>query len=205
MMCRIAKWPAAVLLVGLALAPHAAAAATGGTGDWPCVQRLVPEIAAGMIWAGPPLDEVTGATDDPELDRLAAELAARRVPLEEAEQQVAAFAAALESDARNQDLARLFARTLAIINQDRASIIGGIKRFARGQQALADKIAAQNAKLHEVEPQQVLERDALVAERDWDIRIYDDRQSSLVYLCEQPVLLEQRAFALARAIASHLE
>ena len=182
-----------------------AAAATGDDFDWPCVQRLVPEVAAGMIWPGPPVDAVNGAVDDPEISRLAEELAARRVPLAEAEEQVAAFAARLEGEARSAELTRLFARTLAIINRDRASIIGGIRRFARGQQALADRIAGQNDRLQEIAPQQILERDALIAERDWDIRIYDDRQSTLTYLCEQPVLLEQRAFALARAIASHLE
>jgi hypothetical protein len=182
-----------------------AAAATGDDPDWPCVQRLVPEVAAGMIWPGPPVDAVNGAVDDPEISRLAEELAARRVPLAEAEEQVAAFAARLEGEARSAELTRLFARTLAIINRDRASIIGGIRRFARGQQALADRIAGQNDRLQEIAPQQILERDALIAERDWDIRIYDDRQSTLTYLCDQPVLLEQRAFALARAIASHLE
>ena len=48
-------------------------------------------------------------------------------------------------------------------------------------------------------------RDALLAEQGWDIRVFEDRRSSLGYLCEQPVLLEQRAFALARTIAGHLE
>jgi hypothetical protein len=51
----------------------------------------------------------------------------------------------------------------------------------------------------------VQERETLIAERDWDVRIYDDRHSSLSYLCEQPVLLEQRAFALARTIVDQLE
>jgi hypothetical protein len=197
-------WPLALVLGALAL-PPAAAAAAGDEPDWPCIQRLLPEIAAGMIWPGPPVDAVNGAAGDARLEHLAEELAARRVPLAEAEQQIAAYALPLEGDARSAELTRLFTRMLAIINQDRASIIEGIKRFARGQQALADKIAGQNARLHEIQPQQILERDALIAERDWDIRIYDDRQSSLTYLCEQPVLLEQRAFALARAIASHLE
>jgi hypothetical protein len=44
-----------------------------------------------------------------------------------------------------------------------------------------------------------------MARRSWDMRLYEDRRDSLTYLCEQPVLLEQRAFALARAIAGHLE
>ena len=102
-------------------------------------------------------------------------------------------------------LTRLFGRTLEIINRDRASIIQGIKKYARGQRALADTITEKNERLSELPKDEVLERDALIAERDWDIRIYDDRERSLTYLCEQPVLLEQRAFALARTIASHLE
>ncbi len=44
-----------------------------------------------------------------------------------------------------------------------------------------------------------------MAQRGWDLRLYEDRSDSLAYLCEQPVVLEQRAFALARAIAKHLE
>ena len=40
-----------------AAARAAGAAATGADPDWPCVQRLVPEIAAAMIWTGPPLEQ----------------------------------------------------------------------------------------------------------------------------------------------------
>lgn len=173
--------------------------------DWPCIQRLVPEIAAGMIWAGPPLDSVDDGVDDRAIEELAAELAARRVPLDDATARIEAFANALSDAERNARLTRLFARTLAIINRDRSSIIQGIRKYARGQRALAEKITAQNERLGELETTQVLERDALIAERDWDLRIYDDRQRALTYLCEQPVLLEQRAFALARAIAGHLQ
>ena len=39
----------------------------------------------------------------------------------------------------------------------------------------------------------------------WDSRIYDERERSLTYICEQPVLLEQRIFALAREIMNHLD
>ena len=39
----------------------------------------------------------------------------------------------------------------------------------------------------------------------WDTRIYDERQAALTYVCESPVLIEQRAFALAREIRNHLE
>jgi len=180
------------------------ASATGEDPDWPCVQRLVPEIAPGMLWAGPPLDAVDGEPV-PAIEALAGELAARRVPLEEAEAQVEEFAESFGNEQKDEQLTRLFARTLEIINRDRSSIIQGIRKYARGQRALADRINVRNEELIELAADQVLERDALRAERDWDLRVYEDRRASLGYLCEQPVLLEQRAFALARAIAGHLE
>jgi len=39
---------------------------------------------------------------------------------------------------------------------------------------------------------------------NWDTRVYDEREQSLRYVCETPVLLEQRLFALGRHIAEHL-
>jgi hypothetical protein len=191
-------------LLGATGPDRAALAATGENPDWPCIQRLVPEIAPAVVWAGPPLDPVDGPPS-PAIDRLAEELAARRVPLTEAEAQVEAFAETLAAEQKDAQLTRLFARTLAIINQDRTSIIQGIKKYARGERALAASITEKNERLSELPADRLLEREALVAERDWDIRIYDDRRSALPYLCEQPVLLEQRAFALGRAIAGQLE
>ena len=200
----ISRSPTLLLAALLVAASLPAAAATGEDSDWPCVQRLVPEIAPGMIWAGPPLDSVEGEAD-PALDQLAGELAARRVPLEAAEAQIEDFAQSLPDEQKDEQLTRLFVRTLEIINSDRGSIIQGIRKYARGQRALAETITEKNERLGELPRDQVVERDTLIAERDWDIRIYDDRERSLTYLCEQPVLLEQRAFALDRTIAIQLE
>lgn len=196
------------LLIGGALllpAGFEAAAQQDSDPDWPCVQRLLPEIASGMIWAGPSLDEVEVPSDDQQLAALAQELAARRVPIEDAEIRIEAFAASLDDDDKAPRLSALFKATLDIINKDRASIIGGIKKFSRGQRALADKITAKNEEIKKIASDDVLTRDTAKVERDWDIRVFEDRRRSLTYLCEQPVLLEQRAFALARTIAGHLE
>ena len=199
-------WRLATLLAAALLAAGSPdAAATGEDPDWPCVQRLVPEIAPAVVWAGPPIESVDGAAANPLVEELATELAARRVSIEEATAQVEQFAGTLADEQKNEQLTGLFARTLEIINNDRSSIIQGIKKYARGQRALAEVITEKNERLSELPRDQVVQRDALMAERDWDIRIYDDRQRSLTYLCEQPVLLEQRAFALGRAIASHLD
>jgi hypothetical protein len=200
-------WRSNLLLLAALLfaTPCASAvAATGEDPDWPCIQRLVPKIAPAVIWPGPPIEQVNGPAD-PRIDELAGELSARRVPLEEARAQIEAFAAGLDGAQRNEQLIRLFVRTLEIINNDRSSIIEGIKKYARGQRALAQSINEKNERLIDLPKDQVLGRETLVAERDWDVRIYDDRARSLTYLCEQPVLLDQRAFALARTIAEHLE
>ena len=154
---------------------------------------------------GPAAARSAAAAPSPTIDQLAGELAARRVPLEQAEQHVEAFAGTLAPERKEAQLTILFARTLEIINRDRASIIKGVKKYARGERALAETIREKNERLSKLPADQALERETLIAERDWDVRIYDDRRSSLSYLCEQPVLLEQRAFALARTIVSQLE
>ena len=201
-------------LFGAALAvpllfPGAARAASSEDPDWPCVQRKVPEISAGMIWAGPPVEEQQSDwRDDYVVAQLAGTLAARRVDIEDAKSRIAAFAAEQEAD-RNDKLTLLFTGILHRINIERGQIIAGIKRYAKRQTALAERIEAltveynalpaaesesERSKLEELEQQLV-----------WDTRVYDERERSLIYVCEQPVLLEQRAFALSREIMNHLD
>jgi len=48
------------------------------------------------------------------------------------------------------------------------------------------------------------QRLALQQQVDWDARIFDDRQRLLPAVCEQPRVLEQRLFALSRAIQEEL-
>jgi hypothetical protein len=181
------------------------AAADTEDADWPCQQLLVPHIGWGAVWSGPSIDALPSGAVDPAIQRLAIDLAARKTPIEEAKAKIDAFAKGLPAEHRNEQLTRLFAETLAIVNHDLGSIVGGLKRYARGQQALAERISATNDKLSQLASDQIQERDALATQRDWDMRIYGDRRSSLSYLCEQPYVLEKRAFTLGRTIAAHLE
>ena len=195
----------ALLTAGLLILAGPAAAATSEDPDWPCVQRKVPEISAGMVWAGPPVEELKGAwQDDMEVSRLAGTLAARRTDIEAAKAAVVDFAAGLGAG-KNERLTLLFAATLDIVNNERASIISGIGRYTRRQQALADKIGRVAGELQALPASDTAKREELEQQRLWDIRIYEDRERSLTYICEQPVLLEQRVFALAREIMNHLE
>lgn len=201
-----------VLLAGLGFALVAAPAAAQPPQqdpDWPCIQVLVPQIASGQIWTGPPIDEVEDAwREDREVRDLALELAARRTPLEKARELVGEYASSLDPETKDEKLTAVFAGVLETINRERASLIAGIKRFAGHQRALGEQVAQANTNLRELEveqtPESQAQRDELQLQRDWTVRVFEERESSLIYLCEQPVVLERRAFALAREIASHL-
>jgi hypothetical protein len=195
---------AALLLAGLGAAP--VAAATGG--DWPCIQRKVPRLSIGQMWTGPLVDG--DWQSDPAIREMAPRLASRRLPVEEAAPLIDAFAAAAGPD-KSQKLALLFAATFEIIDRDRASVVAGIERYSKRQQALAAKIGDDGQKIGELRrtsdgSNAALDRieDAEVA-LNWDMRIYEERERSLTYVCEVPVLYEQRAFAIAKLIAAKLD
>ena len=196
---------AALLLLGGA---HLAVAAEDA--DWPCVQRKVPEISAGMVWAGPPIGDADRAAwrEDPAIAELAQRLAARGVPAEADEAAIAEFAAAAGAD-KGRKLTLLFAGILDTINGERADILAGIERYAKRQRALAEKLETQAAELDALPvdgtADQVARRAELTEMQAWDTRIFDNRERSLSYVCEKPVQLEQRVFALARTIMAHLD
>ena len=193
----------AFLCLAIAVLPAAARAATSSDPDWPCIQRLVPRITAAQVWAGPePIP--ANWEGDREVSRLASKLAARRTPLEEAEKLVKAFAEALPKAQVNARLTALFGRTLEIINRDRASIIAGIKRFTQHQRSLADRIRDTRATLQQAVGATAEDVD-LREQLQWDMRVFEEREKSMTYLCEQPVMLEQRAFALGRTIYFFVE
>lgn len=199
---------AAVALLCAAWATTAAAADPEDP-DWPCIQRKVPKISAGMVWAGPPLEDLqTDWRQDIEVSQLAGTIARRSVPIEEAERQIADFAATL-GDARSETLTLLFDATLSIINNERGSLIAGIGRYARRQAALAERIRGLTETLHGLPAdggaESRTQREELQEALVWDTRIFEEREQSLKYVCEQPVMLEQRVFQLARAIMAQLE
>jgi hypothetical protein len=46
---------------------------------------------------------------------------------------------------------------------------------------------------------------ALATQVEWSTRIFDDRRQSIRYVCEVPTIIEQRVFALGRAIRRTLD
>lgn len=192
-------------LLALCLTAGAAQAASSTDPDWPCVQRKQPHLSLGQMWTGPQPDEaITELSRDPQIAALADRLEQRRLPIDEATAEIAEYA-------RTADNPQLTALMLALfdrIDPDRAALISGIARYGNKQVALARQIEEDRAKMAEMEKLEKPDFDAIDAQEkklDWDMRIFQDRQQALTYVCETPVLLEQRIFALARAIEAGLK
>ena len=187
-----------LILVMLAAVPARAATPTP---DWPCVQPRQSHLSLGQVWTGPPPPE--GAAETPEIDALAERVVQRRMPIEEATAAIDAFAQGKDAET----LALLMQAIFHRIDMQRTAILGGISRYGHRQVALAARVEARRARMAELEAADPPDFDAIDAEEealDWDMRVFSDRQQSLTYVCETPVILEQRLFALGRALAAHL-
>ena len=190
-----------VLIAMLAASP---VAAFQPTPDWPCIQPMQPHLSLGQVWTGPvPDDAVMALADSPEVRAVAQRITQRRMPMAEAEAEIAAFA----KDADAARLTALMQASLVLIDSHRGKLMAGISRYGHAQVALAAQVEQRREKMATLEAAVPPDFDAIDAEEkalDWDSRIFTDRQQSLTYVCETPVILEQRLFALGRAIASHL-
>ena len=86
--------------------------------------------------------------------------------------------------------------------------MAGITRYAHKQEALdgADRgsCATSSRRSRRPRPRTSTGWTRVEEELDWSTRIFQDRQQSLTYVCETPVILEQRAFALGRAVEAQL-
>lgn len=193
-------WPLAALVLLAGPAP----AAGPPDPDWPCVQRRMPHLSLGQLWSGPAPDAAAlAAAETPEVLALARHIALRRTTMEEAEARIAEFARGREAPA----LTALAQATFAQIERQRSTVMAGITRYAHRQEALDRDIKEKRdafARLEAADPPDFDRIDALEREIDWATRIFRDRQQSLNYVCETPVILEQRAFALLRLIAARL-
>ena len=215
--CRPFKSVVTRVLVGIMVVVVSLAAAQAASfkdKDWPCIQRKVPEISIGVVWAGPALDPQDKSwKKDPKVVQLVRKTTSRRSEIGDVKKVVDEFVEGSSTITEDQRrvLVKLFTGQFQIINKERREIISGIGRYARRQRDLAEKIKTQLDELNEIDrksaaTQKELERrDELNSQLTWDTRVYDEREQSLRYVCEVPVLLEQRLFALGRHIAGYLQ
>jgi DNA polymerase III alpha subunit len=176
--------------------------------DWPCVQAKVPELSIAAMWAGPALDEVAKAwKNDAKAKDLVPRLAARRIPLADAQKSMTEFITGSAAE-REQKAKLVFAGLFDRLNRERTEVMNGIERLARRQRELADKIRSDVAELHKIQnaphPEQA-KIEELSSQVEWSTRIFEDRRKSIRYVCEVPVQIEQRLFALGRAAQQAME
>ncbi len=196
------------LVMIVAFAVSAAHAADPRYPDWPCVQAKVPELSPAALWAGPPLDDAAKAwANDPKIKDLVPRLAVRRVPIEDAQKLIADFMTGRAAE-RAEKGKLLFAGVFERLNAERGEVMTGIERLARRQKDMADKIRENVVELHRIQdmpaPEQV-KLDELSRQVEWSTRIFEDRRKTVRFVCEVPVLIEQRLGTLARAIQQGME
>ncbi len=196
----------AATLIGAGGASPAIAAPTG---DWPCIQVRVPELSAATFWGGPPLEDATKTwRDSPDVAWLVGSIVSRRTPIEDAEKMIADYAGTHKGD--KNGLTLVFAGAFTELNTLRTQIVHGIERFARNQRQLSEDLNKARAELNaltaakEKTEQQRARIQELQTKIQWETRLHNERQSSLTYVCETPVILEQRIFAIARAVQNEM-
>ncbi|HZD92072.1 MAG TPA: hypothetical protein VE224_18395, partial [Pseudolabrys sp.] len=137
---------AAAMALALA-APLAAHAADSRYPDWPCQQVKVPKLSPAAFWTGPSIGKIGDAWQkDPQVEDLARRLAARKIPLQEAQKTAADFIKGAAAD-KKQKAALLFAGLFSVLDAERDQVMDGIERFSHRQQQLRDQLRDDLTKL----------------------------------------------------------
>ena len=176
--------------------------------DWPCAQAKVPDISLAAVWDGPALDDAAGKwKNDVKVSALVPRLAARRTPLEEAEKTISEFLSG--SAVQKSETGRLlFAGLFDTLNAQRSSVMNGLERVTHKQREAAEKIRDDTLALQALQdaasPDQA-KVEELGNQLVWETRIFEDRRRVIKFVCEVPTAIDQRLFALGRAIQQEME
>lgn len=189
------------LVAGLLAWSAPAAAEDFSDPTWPCVQRKVERLSIGLMWPEPVPDTALEGDLADAVETLGATLALRRVGEDEMRSAIDRFVSA--HGASVDLMGRVFAESFRRLAQRRTRIIGGIADMSLGQADLAARIDAARAEFDTISARDDPDfdrLDTLEEKIDWDERIYTDRQKSITYVCETPVLLEKRLYAIAQML-----
>lgn len=189
---------------------HVEYAASAGFNDpaWPCQQRKVANLSLGIMWTGElpeGFDPDAPGDLSAEAEQLAALLSLRKVSLDQAEAAVAEFARD-DENAGSLQMLTIFARVFGTLGDTRHQVINGIEKYSSKQIALSGRIDAARSEMRVLEGAKNPDFDridALEEQIDWDERIFRDRDRSLTYVCETPVLIEKRLYALAQLLMKY--
>lgn len=197
------------LTVAAVLASVASARAATADPDWPCQQRKVPQLSLGQVWNGPePPKSAEDWSHDRTISALVEDLAARRLPLAEAQLRIRDFAASLPPDQLEPKLLTLVQGLFDHMDAERSQVISGIGRYAHKQIEMATYLRKESAEVDalrakpDADPEDL---DRRTQQFDWDTRVYQERVQSLTYVCDVPTIIEQRLYQLSRTVAEALK
>jgi hypothetical protein len=175
--------------------------------DWPCQQIKVPHLSLAAVWSGPPLDGQQGDwRQDPQLADLIQSMAQRRVPIDQVQAKIRAFAAQA-GDQKQPKLLLALSAVFNLLDGERSSVVDGLDRFGARQKELAATLRQDTEKLRAM--QSAGNADAGEVEQmeqrvTWEGRVFQDRRQALSYACDVPAKIEQRLFTIARTIQEAL-
>ena len=200
--CRLA------LAAALVSAASAAMAAANTDPDWPCIQRKVPELSLGQIWNGPELPaSAKDWSKDAGVSALVKEVAARRLPLADAQKEIRDFAASVPSGQITARMAMLVQGMFDHMDGERSHVISGIARYARKQLEMASQLRKEASDVDALRAKPDADPDEVERRTDqlkFATRIFDERVQSLTYVCEVPTIIEQRLYQLSKTVSQTL-
>jgi len=186
----------------LAAALVAAAPPRSENPDWPCPQRLVPQLTTAAYWSGP-LDAHGDWRADPEIAALVGRLAPRRVSPEAGLAEIESLAKTATVD-RPRRLALVFRGLLEETDRERTELIGQLTQMGRRQRELAELVGRLADELRSVPPDatgEAAERRVDLQQRhDFTARNFEEIRRTIGYACQAPVDLDARLGAWARAL-----
>ncbi|MDX5378023.1 MAG: hypothetical protein LPK08_10990 [Halomonas sp.] len=215
-MSRASRLPGRMLLLGLltgltlaGVAQVEAQRAAAGPPDWPCVQRLIPELAWGTIWTGPPLDELKQAWwEDEEVGRVVRFATSRTTPKEQALERVRAFVESVDEEDAEQRLTLLFSGLFELTDRERKRTIERIRQASRAQLTRLETISAMVDELEERRADDEATNEAEIERLSealfWEQRTFQHRQQTLPAMCDQPYLLEEELARMVRVIMARM-
>lgn len=197
----------AITLVLGALAAPAAAQPAKSDPDWPCTQLYNPDLVLAHVWNGPdPRAQGGHWAADPEIAPLVPKLASTALPVDKALAEIDALVARLPEAERDRRLALLVGGLHETLDAERKKTIEGLYKFGRNQRTLARQIRERNDRLLQLRASAdgAAEAKELEETLEWDLKIFQDRRSTVNTVCAQPDLIEKRLFALVKHVEAAL-
>ncbi|RWM28104.1 hypothetical protein [Mesorhizobium sp.] len=196
------------LVAAVMLLPSASAMAANTDPDWPCMQRKVPQLSLRQVWNGPELPPAAKDwSEDPSVSALVEEVAARRLPIADAQKKIRAFAAALPAEQLAPKMAMLVQGMFDHMDAERSHVISGISRYAHRQLEMAAELRKSASGLDVLRAKPDADQDEVERQTDqlnFATRIFNERAQSLTYVCDVPTIIEQRLYQLSKTVSETL-